>query len=139
MYLLDTNVVSELPKLEKGRINLGVLRWIQCVSQKDIFTNIIVLKELEQGYLSKLRKDPIQGENLRTWYVKNIPFIFENRILNLNQKTASICAHLNVPNIRPYSDVWIASSALEYDLILVTRNEKDFKNIPNLKTLNPFE
>lgn len=59
MYLLDTNVVSELPKLEKGRINSGVLRWIQSVSQKDIFTNIIVLKELEQGYLSKLRKDPI--------------------------------------------------------------------------------
>lgn len=139
MYLLDTNIVSELQKLETGRINLGVLNWIKFIPPEQTFINIMVLKELEFGILLKEKKDPIQGQLFRQWFNEQVLKSFEGRILNLNQKTASICAHLNVPNIRPYSDVWIASSALEYDLILVTRNEKDFKNIPNLKTLNPFE
>ena len=63
--------------------------------------------------------------------------MFYERVLPIDEATASVCAKLHFPDLAPENDAWIAASAIQYDLTLVTRNIKDFDH-PNLRVLNPF-
>jgi pilT domain-containing protein len=65
MYLFDTNVISEIRGLKFGKCNIGVKEWFSTISLEQIYTNLIVMMELERGVLGMERKDPQQGEILK--------------------------------------------------------------------------
>ena len=133
MFLLDTNVISETRRLANGKINIGVKQWLDSLTNEPLFTNTVVLMELERGILGMERKDAMQGKLLRQWFEQDILSFFEGRILSLDTDTAKICARLHIPE----NDAWIASSAIQHNLTLVTRNIADFERT-GVKLLNPF-
>ena len=65
MFVLDTNVVSELRKVRLGKTDMNVTAWTQSVDAADLFVSAITIMELELGVLSIERKDPAQGALLR--------------------------------------------------------------------------
>lgn len=138
MYLLDTNVISEIRRLYKGKCNSNVANWVNTVSSDLMYTNAIVMMELERGVLAIERKDKAQGQNLRNWLDNQVKPSFVGKILPITDKTAQICATLHIPDHAPENDAWIASTALEHRLILVTRNVADFAKT-GVKVFNPFE
>ncbi|WP_040976949.1 type II toxin-antitoxin system VapC family toxin [Necropsobacter massiliensis] len=138
MFLLDTNVVSELRKVKSGKANQNVVRWFAQQNTEQIFINATVAMEIERGVLAMERKDPVQGKNLRLWKTTFFNQFLQNRILPITARTAEICAKLHIPDYAPENDAWIASSALEHRLILVTRNTTDFERT-GVPLLNPFE
>lgn len=138
MYLLDTNVISELRKVKQNKANQNVVTWLTTVAKESCYTNAVVLMEIERGILNTSRKDPEQSVRLQDWYQTAVKPMFSGRILTINETTASICATLHIPDCSPENDAWIASSAIQHNLTLVTRNTKDLQ-YPNLRVLNPFE
>lgn len=138
MYLLDTNVISEIRRIKQGKCHPNVANWVNVIPEDLMYTNAVVMMELERGVLAIERKDKKQGENLRNWLDNIVKPAFDGRILTVTAKTAEICAKLHIPDFAPENDAWIASSALEHHLILVTRNVQDFART-GIKLFNPFE
>jgi toxin FitB len=138
MYLLDTNVVSELRKVATHEANPNVTAWANGVTAETLFVSAITILELETGTLLMERKDRIQGNFLRVWLTENVLPAFEGRILQIDTEIALRCAQLQVPTSRPYVDSLIAATALVHRLTVVTRNVADF--LPTGATvLNPWE
>lgn len=137
MYLLDTNAVSEIRKISKGKANSGFTDWFHSVKMENLYVNTVVLMELEKWHLLKSRKDKPQAEILRNWVLNTVYPMFDGRIFQVNIEIAKICATLFVPNPKPENDAWIGATAIAYDLILVTRNVDDFAGMP-VKIFNPF-
>lgn len=138
MYLLDTNVVSEIRKIRQNKANENVVAWLSRVQRESLYTNAVVLMEIERGILRMEHKDPQQADRLRSWYYAVVKPMFHERILPIDEATATVCSKLHFPDLAPENDAWIAASAIQYDLTLVTRNTKDFDH-PNLRVLNPFK
>lgn len=136
MYLLDTNIISATRRRMPD--NASVFEWLATVDNTLIYTNTIVMIELERGILSMERKDKQQGKILRLWFEDTVKPSFAERILSITDKTAQICAKIHIPDHAPENDAWIASTAIEHRLILVTRNVADFKKIA-VKLFNPFD
>lgn len=126
MYLLDTNLVSELRKARTGRADPGVVAWAAGVRGGDQYLSVITVLELELGVRLRERRDPSQGGILRAWFEKQVLGGFAERILPVDTDIARRCAGLHVPNRRPDRDALIAATALLYGLTLVTRNVRDF-------------
>ncbi|VTU45589.1 putative ribonuclease FitB (plasmid) [Variovorax sp. SRS16] len=124
MYLLDTNVVSELRRA--SRADPRVLAWAHGVPTAALFISVITLLELEKGVLLAERRDPIQGAMLRAWLSGQVEPSFADRTLVIDAATAKRCAALHVPNPRPDRDSLIAATALEHGFAVVTRNVADF-------------
>lgn len=140
MYLLDTNVLSELKKAKNNRANPNVMRWANTQSPDDFYTSKIVILELTIGALRKQKSDSAQAQNLKNWINHSvIPSFGEygKRILAVNDNVLHICANLHAIQPRPQHDALIASTAIAYDLILVTRNLSDFQEM-GVKLFNPF-
>ena len=138
MYLLDTNVISEMRKVKNGKANANVVAWLSHQNPSDFYMNAIVKMEIERGILAMERKDKLQGQHLRAWQQEFFAHFLKNPILPLTDTTAQICATLHIPDHAPENDAWIASSAIEHHLILVTRNVADFAKT-GVKVFNPFE
>lgn len=137
LYLLDTNIISEMRRVEKGKGNQGVADWVQSLQSAQLCTSAVVMMELERGVLSMERRDPVQGQDLRIWLEQVVKQQFKEQILPLDAATAKLCAALHVPDRSPENDAWIAAQAMQHHLILVTRNEKDFADL-GVRVLNPF-
>lgn len=137
MYLLDTNVISELRKARSGRANENVCLWADSVHANDLFLSVCTIQELETGVQRVERRDPSQGEMLRTWLEGQIMTSFENRILPVSQEVAITSAGFHVPDPKPAMDMLIAATSMVHGLILVTRNVADF-DVSGLKILNPW-
>lgn len=138
MYLLDTNVISEMRKIKNGKANANVVAWLAQQNPENLYTCAVVAMELERGVLAMERKDKWQGIHLREWKDAVLAELFANKILPIDEETAQICAKLHIPDHAPENDAWIASSAIQHNLILVTRNVADFERT-NVKLFNPFE
>ncbi|OGT36069.1 MAG: twitching motility protein PilT [Gammaproteobacteria bacterium RIFCSPHIGHO2_12_FULL_37_14] len=138
MYLLDTNVISELRKAKSGKANKNVIKWAKDVSPSSLFLSIITILELETGVLLAERRDPSQGAILRSWLNAHVLPVFSERILYLDVAVAQRCAKLHVPNPRSDRDAIIAATALAHGMTIVTRNVNDFAQT-GVKVLNPWE
>jgi len=137
MYLLDTNVVSELRKARAGRADENVVAWAAEAPAASLFLSVITIQELEIGILLAERRDPPQGSILRTWLEDHVLPAFADRILPVDVPVARRSAALHVPDPRPVRDALIAATALVHGLTLVTRNVVDFQPT-EVKVLDPW-
>lgn len=126
MYLLDTNVLSELRKRRSGKINPAVEAWAGSVDQADLYLSVITVMEVELGIALLERRDPRQAGVLRLWLLEKVMPAFARRILSADTVIALRCARLHVPETRSERDAWIAATGLVHDLTIVTRNVADF-------------
>jgi len=137
MYLLDTNVVSELRKVKSGKADRNVADWADRVEASDLYLSVIVLQELEIGVLLAERRDPLQGALLRTWLNAHVLPAFSDRILAIDMAVAQRSARLHVPDPRPFRDCLIAATALVHGMTVVTHNVADFE-AAGVQFLNPW-
>jgi predicted nucleic acid-binding protein len=137
MYLLDTNVVSELRKSADGRINKGVQSWAEAIFPELMFISAITVLELEIGVLQIERRDKKQGAVLRCWLNQNVLPAFSGRVLPVDLAVAQRCASLHVPNPKTERDAMIAASAIESRMTIVTRNVSDFSQ-SGVKVFDPW-
>jgi predicted nucleic acid-binding protein len=138
MYVLDTNVVSELRKVKAGKADPQVAAWAQSVDAADLFVSSITIMELELGILSIERKDATQGTLLRAWFEQQVLPEFAGRTLAIDTAVTLRCASLHVPDKRGERDALIAATALVHGMTVVTRNIDDFK-ATGVAMLNPWE
>lgn len=137
MYLLDTNVISELRKIRLGKADSHVAQWADSVNAADLYLSAITLQELEIGVLLIERRDPPQGVLFRAWLNSHVLPAFTGRILAVDTAVALRSARLHVPDLRPVRDGLIAATALVHGMIVVTRNVADF-DPTGVPTLNPW-
>lgn len=126
MYLLDTNVLSELRKRRSGKIDPAVEAWAGSVDQADMFLSVITIMEVELGVALLERRDPRQAGVLRLWLHDKVIPAFAGRILSIDAAIALGCARLHVPETKSERDAWIAATGLAHDLTVATRNLPDF-------------
>ena len=138
MFVLDTNVVSELRKINSGKADRHVAQWADDVDAGSLYISAITILELEIGILQTERRDPAQGATLRTWLEKRVLPEFEGRIFPVDTAVAQRCARLHVPDPRAERDAVIAATALVHGMIVVTRNVADFA-ATGVPLQNPWE
>ena len=138
MFLLDTNVVSELRKAATGKADAHVLAWATRVDRLDMFLSVVSLLELKTGILLLARRDPTQAANLSAWFENQLLPAFSEKILPIDHRVALQCAQLHVPDPQPDRDALIAATALVHGLCVVTRNIDDFKS-SGVQLLNPWQ
>jgi len=137
MYLLDTNVISELRKVKSGKANKNVEAWANSVNVSHLFLSVITILELETGVLLIERKDTVQGAVLRSWLNARVLPAFSDRILVMDTAVAQCCAKLHVPDPRSDRDAIIAATAIVHGMTVVTRNVSNFES-SGVKILNPW-
>lgn len=138
MFVLDTNVVSELRKVRLGKADANVTAWAASVDAADLFVSAITIMELELGVLSTERKDATQGVMLRSWLEQLVLPEFARRTLTVDTAVAQRCARLHVPDRRGERDALIAATALVHGMTVVTRNTADFAPT-GVPLINPWE
>lgn len=137
MYLLDTNVISELRKAGDGRANGNVVAWLTSVDAATVYLSVITVMELELGVLRIERRDPAQGRLLRAWMDQQVLPEFADRTLPIDKAVALRCAPLHVPDPCSERDAFIAATALTHGMTIVTRNVADFA-ATGVRLLNPW-
>ena len=136
MYVLDTNVISEL-RQGKPKQSAPVRAWAAGQPARQLFLSAISILELEKGVMALERRTPPQGAALRVW-LTSVRTTFAGRILPFTDNTATLCAAMHVPNPRSDRDAMIAATALEHGMTVVTRNVADFAGTGVL-LVNPFD
>jgi predicted nucleic acid-binding protein len=137
MYLLDTNIVSELRKAKGGKANKNVQAWADSIPATSMYLSAITILELETGILLIQRRDPMQGAMLRTWLDGHVLPAFSGRILAVDAAVALRCAKLHAPDPRADRDSLIAATALVHGMMVVTRNVADFEST-GVELFNPW-
>lgn len=137
MYLLDTNIISESRKLGTPKVDPHAARWLGQVDVETSFLSVMTVFELERGVLQMERRDARQGAALRRWLDDQIMTTYENRTLPLSRAVALICAGLHIPDPKSERDAWIAATAIDAGLTLVSRNVADFDGM-GVRLVNPF-
>lgn len=137
MFVLDTNVVSELRKVKSGKADINVTAWVANVDAPSLFISAITVMELETGVLQAARKDAAQGTLLRSWLDHHVLPEFAGRVLPIDTSIAQRCARLHVPDRRSERDALIAATALVHGMTVVTRNVPDFAPT-GVDVLNPW-
>ncbi len=138
MFVLDTNVVSEMRKAGSGRANPHVVRWLVQADATSFYVSAVTLQELEFGVLLAERRDPPQGRHLRAWIDNQVQPEFVERTLAIDRAVALRCARLHVPDPRPEREAFIAATALVRGMTVVTCNVDDF--LPTgVAVVNPWE
>lgn len=135
MFVVDTNVISELRK--RNRADANVLAWADRSDPAGFYLSCITLLEIRYGALLIQRRDPTQGRLMLAWLDNDILGGFAGRILPIDAEIALRCAALHVPDPRPDRDAYIAATALVHGLTVVTRNVRDFEGA-GVKVINPW-
>lgn len=136
MYLLDTNVLSEL-RTGNPQPDAQVLAWAAAVPLAAQYVSVVTWMEIDIGILRLERRTPPQGQALRAW-LGGVRSLFAGRTLAIDDSVAQRCARLHAPNPAPPHDALIAATALVHGLTLVTRNTADFAGM-GVELLNPWQ
>lgn len=137
MFILDTNVISELRKAKSGKADSKVMAWAAAINADVLFLSAITILELEIGVLQVERKDPLQGNLLRSWLDNQVLTAFDGKILVVDAAVAQRCARLHVPDRSSERDALIAATALVHGMTIVTRNVSDFET-SGVDLINPW-
>lgn len=137
MFVLDTNVVSELRKVRSGKADAGVARWAESVDANVLYLSAISIHELELGVLLAERRDAVRGAVFRNWLDRHVLPAFAGRILPVDLAVAQRSARFHVPDPRPFRDGLIAATAMIHGMTVVTRNVADFQ-YSKIPLLNPW-
>lgn len=137
MFLLDTNVVSELRKAGDGKADAAVVAWISGVDASAFYLSAVTVMELDLGIRLIERRDPVQGKRLRSWMDNHVLPEFSERTVPVDMAVALRCAPLHVPDPRPERDAFIAATALVHGMTIVTRNVADFTPL-GVDLVNPW-
>jgi len=135
MFILDTNVVSELRRPQKA--SREVRAWASSIPFENFFLSAMTVFELERGTLRIGYRDKAQAKILRAWIDEQILPQFEGRIFAIDTAVAQRCARLQVPNPRAERDAFVAATALVHGMTVVTRNVADFE-ATGAKLFNPW-
>jgi len=135
MFLLDTNVLSELRR--RDRTDARVAAWADAVEPQTLFVSVVTILEIEMGVLAVERRDATQGALLRRWLEERVLPAFDDRILPVDTQVARACAPLHVPDRRAERDALIAATALVHGLTVVSRNVADFEPM-KVRLLDPW-
>lgn len=138
MFLLDTNILSELRKAKSGKADKKVVAWANSVSAATLFISVITILEIETGILLIERRDPTQAALLHSWLNEHVLLAFSERILIVDTAIAQCCAKFHVPDRCSDRDAIIAATALIHGMTVVTRNVNDFEPT-GIETINPWE
>jgi toxin FitB len=135
MYLIDTNIISEVRK--GRRCNPNVASWYRGVRDDELFLSVLVIGEVRQG-IERLRpRSPQRARALEHWLEQLIES-FGDRVLPVDQKVAQTWGRLNARDSFPVVDSLLAATAEAHGLTLVTRNLKDVERI-GVRCINPFQ
>ena len=138
MFVLDTNVVSELRKVRSGKANRGVAEWAEHVPSAELFISAITIHELEHCVLLVERSDPAKGALLREWLDQSVAAAFKSRVLAVDERVARRAAALHVPDPAPFRDALIRRGRVGYQMTVVTRDLQDLQRFNELDVLDPW-
>jgi len=135
-YLVDTNIISEMTKKQPDN---GIVKWLENTATADMFISVISIGELVLG-VAKLA-DGTKRTELFGWLNELIHEIFNERIVDVDINVMEIWGEMSAKLTRslPKLDTLIAASAIAWNMTVVTVNDRDIKDIPGLKFLNPRE
>jgi hypothetical protein len=134
-YLIDTNIISETIKPQP---NANVAYWLGTIPQEKLYLSVLTIGELHKGIV-KLG-DSKRKNQLIHWLEYDVPLFFEYNILSIGKEVADKWGYLSSrnKNALPVIEALLAATCLVHNLIMVTRNVKDFQ-IAELELINPFE
>ena len=135
-YLLDTNVISEM---YKPQYNQNVKTFIDSIPQERIYVSAVTIGELCYG----IERLPISRKKheLSVYLYSIIPKWFKGRVIPIENELALEWGKMRARAKRtlPGLDSLIAATALLHNMILVTKNIKDFNDIEGIDLINPWE
>jgi hypothetical protein len=132
MYLLDTNVVSEL---RRSKPHGAVVAWLSGIREDQLFLSAVTLGELQAGVELTREQDEAKAQQIEAW-IDQVASLWN--VLPMDAATSRVWARLMHRNAdRLIEDAMIAATAVIHGLIVVTRNVRDFEPL-GVKTLNPF-
>jgi toxin FitB len=132
MYLLDTNVVSEL---RRPKPHGGVLAWLESVSDADLHLSAVTIGEIQSGIEIAREKDAAKAAEIEIW-LEQVAATYN--ILVMDARAFRCWARLmHRRSDELIEDAMIAATAIVHDLTVVTRNVRDFEQL-GTPTLNPF-
>jgi predicted nucleic acid-binding protein len=133
MYLLDTNVVSEL---RKPRPHGAVVAWLQSTAEADLYLSAVTLGEIQAGIELTREQDATKASEIEAW-ADLVAASYS--VLPMDGETFRAWARLiHRKSDTFYEDAMIAATAIVHKLTVVTRNVADFADF-NVSLLNPFE
>lgn len=135
MFLIDTNIISEVRKAE--RCDPNVATWYTGVNDDDLYLSVLVTGEIRKGIELSRSREPQKSESLHRW-LQLLEQDFGERILPVNLAVANEWGRLSALRKLPVIDGLLAATARVFDLVLVTRNINDVTGL-DVKILNPFE
>lgn len=135
MFLIDTNIISEIRK--RDRCNASVANWYASVDDSELFISVLALGEIRKGIaLARLRRDFQQADTLENW-LQEVKQRFSERILPIDAEVVDLWGQMyHIRNV-PVIDGLLAATAKARNLILVTRNISDVQGL-GATLLNPF-
>jgi toxin FitB len=131
MYLLDTNVISEA-----FRGSPQVKAWLDREDSKPHYMSVISLGEIERGVVLLQSRDSIRAEKLAKW-LAGLRVEYSKKMLPVDEKVSMVWGQLSARKERGDADGLIAATALVHQLIVVTRNTRDFE-YSGVKLINPW-
>ena len=134
MFLLDTNVLSAL---RRRRRHPRVERWLAAQRTSDIHISAITIGEIQRGIAQQERRDPTFARDLAAW-LRRVLMIYGDQVPSEDTAVARRWGRLSAEIGHEGPDLLIASTALEYDLTVVTGNVRHFEPTGAV-VLNPFQ
>jgi predicted nucleic acid-binding protein len=132
LYLLDTNVISEL---RKARPHGAGVAWIDAVADAELFLSAMTIGELQAGIELTREQDKAKADEIEGW-LEQVASTYN--VLAMDGPTFRVWARLqHRQSTQVMEDAMIAATAMVHNLTVVTRNHRDFKSFP-VPTLNPF-
>lgn len=135
-FLLDTNVVSASRRPERQAAEFQ--NFLRNFDVEAACLSAVTLMEIEFGIARERSRNPDFADDLQGWLTTRVLPAFEGRILAFDAEAAKLAGHLPTPDRRPSADAMIAATAIAHRLVLVTRNDADFRPF-GIPLLNPWQ